>query len=370
MWRWLLAVTVALGVGAVWVSGIAAYRRSTGYAAPVFSRDGASVFAVRRSVSAATVGFGYEFWTPPASVFIRRDQFAVVNIRIADGHLTTVAELPPSPLTGERIQAYHGAIFGSASAALGWKGDTLEYEVAITRHDTPLSRTFVARGQWDAISKALREPATWTSGTPSLGGDDEAQLYGRFEVLAVPGEEGLACALVIQHADTRAVQALVQTPPCTAKYPSGITAAHVAPLSRRAAIERTLTIERTYADLVGRGVAAGVNDGEARLQANREMARLGYFPRPTTLTATPATCRADDNVFAISDEEFRVGLFQDIARAIAQPGTDVDKDIGDYVHHQSFDTSRRINEYLSPREHTRFFVQTSTACWQMQITRP
>ena len=50
-------------------------------------------------------------------------------------------------------------------------------------------------------------------------------------------------------------------------------------------------------------------------------------------------------VFTISDEEFRVGLFQDIERAIQHPGTAEEKG-GTYVLHQNYDTSGRINAYL------------------------
>jgi hypothetical protein len=115
------------------------------------------------------------------------------------------------------------------------------------------------------------------------------------------------------------------------------------------------------------------------LQANKEMQRLGYYPRTPTLTATKTACRdaglsaggpaETSPTFAISDEEFRVGLFQDIGDAIAHPGEAVDKESGDYIRHQAFDTSRRINDYLAERTHKTFIVKRSEGCWLMTIDR-
>jgi hypothetical protein len=101
---------------------------------------------VRRAASALIAGFGYEFFTPPATVFIRRDRHVLLSVPAEGGAPTFIDELPPSPLEGRSLHAYHGAIFGSSAAHLRWEEGLLKYEVAVTRHDVPLSRTFVARG--------------------------------------------------------------------------------------------------------------------------------------------------------------------------------------------------------------------------------
>ena len=370
MWRWIAAGALLVLVATAWATGLATIQRDRGYSSPVFAPDGASVYALRRDARAAVFGFGFEFFTPPATVFVQHDRHALINVRLADHHVEVLLELPPSPLEDERIHAYHGAIYGTSSAHLRWAAGQLEYEVAVTRHDTPLSRTFVARGRWEPGGRTPVTPPQWREQSAGMGGLEPAQLSNRLEVIALPGDEGLPCALVTLDRDSRQVETLVATSRCARRYPSGPSPTDLAPLSRRAEIERSQTMTRTYAELVAAGLAAGASEGEAMLRANKQMERLGYYPKSTTLTATPGRCSGDAAVFPISDDEFSVGLFPDIAEAIAHPGEEVDKAMGSYIVHSGFETSRRINEFLSSREHTTFDVKTATACWRLQIRRP
>jgi hypothetical protein len=153
-----------------------------------------------------------------------------------------------------------------------------------------------------------------------------------------------------------AASTLVETATCRRRYPSGIAPAILSAMSRRADIERAEGIRTTYADLVARGRAAGQNEGQAMLDAGKEMQRLGLFPRTTTLVAAPARCEEVSPLFTISDMEFTVGLFSDTEAAIAKPGDEVDKSIGSYIRHDDFATSRQINEYLAAG-HSVFFVR-------------
>jgi hypothetical protein len=203
----------------------------------------------------------------------------------------------------------------------------------------------------------------WNEGYAASGGDEPEQLAGHLEVIALPGREGLPCGIVILNNTTSAITPLVMTKTCPSP-----SSADVSALSRRRDIERATTISQTYKRLVAEGIARGVNEGAAVLQANKEMERLGYFPRSPTLTAVKSRCPEDGVTFHISEEEFRGGMFQDIEQAIAQPGVEVDKSSSEYVIHRSFDTSRRINEYLADRTHTSFYVNARNTCWQMTIT--
>jgi hypothetical protein len=366
MWRWVAAALTVLVIAGIWFTGLVGFPHGTGYFSPVFTPDGQSIVAVRRAASAVTVGFGYEFFSPPATVFIRDDRYALVQVGVKDHRLSILGELPVSPVGGRRLQSYHGSIFGSSSSHLRWEHGRLSYEVSVTRHDSPLSRTFVARGQWDPTTRRFAEVPAWREAYATSGGDEPDQLAGALEVIALPGSEGLPCGIVTVNKETRAVTSMVMTPVCHARYPSP-SLPEVSALSRRADIERTITINQTYKRLVAEGVATGANEGVAMLRANKEMERLGYFPRSPTLTAVRSDCRDEGTTFHISDEEFRVGLFQDIEQAIAQPGVEVDKSTTEYVRHQAFDTSRQINEYLTNRSQTRFYVQTRNGCWQMTI---
>ena len=368
MWRWVAVAVFVLVLAGVWLLGLAGAPRGTGYFSPVFSPDGGSILAIRRDTAAFTAGFGYEFFTPPATVFVRSDHYALVRIALADQRETRIGELPSSPLVGTRLQAYHGAIFGSSSAHLRWEAGRLSYAVAVTRYDVPQSRTFAVRGHWNEQTHRFVETPTWRQGLDVSGGDEPEQLFRNLEVLALPGSEGLPCGIVTIDRDSGLVTPLVMTTVCRVKYPSGPTMTDVKDLSRRHDIEHSLEITQTYAALVAKGVAAGASESNAMLQANKEMERLGHFPRSPTLTATRVNCPGGDPVFTISDEEFKVGLFQDIEQAIAHPGDEIDKG-GDYVLHQQFDTSRQINEYLADRSHTTFHVATRGACWRMAIDR-
>ena len=369
MWRRVLLVLLALVVAAVWVTGLAGYHSRTGYFAPLFSRDGRTIYAIQRTASAASFGFGYEFWTPPALVFVRQDRHALLAISVQDGTVTELARFPPSPLSNSRLRAYRTSLMGSASAHLRWDGPRLAVEVAVTRHDQPLSRTFSSRGTWEPATRRWTPAPVWRETAATAGGLEPERLSGPLEVIAVPGDEGFPCAVVTVHRGTASVRTMLATSQCRSKYRKAITRADIGSLEYRADIERSVTIDRTYRELVAGGIAAGDTEGAAMLKASKAMERLGYFPRSPTLSAAPAPCTSGDGVFDISDEEFKVGLFQDIEAALARPGEEVDKGMGAYILHSSFDTSRRLNEYLDSREHTTFVVKRGTTCWQMTIRR-
>jgi hypothetical protein len=113
-----------------------------------------------------------------------------------------------------------------------------------------------------------------------------------------------------------------------------------------------------------------LSEGDAALEAIRGMQRLGLYPKPTTVTATRVAA-ADPSapLFTITDEEFQVGIFQDLREAIDKPGQEVEKS-GSYVIHQNFDTSRRLNEFLADRRDATFFVEADGAIWRMDVRRP
>lgn len=369
-WLGLAAAVLLVALAAIaWRIGYIVAPHETGYFAPVFAADGQSLFAVTREVRATISGFGAQGFTPPAAVRLSRDRFRLVQIRLSDGRVTTIDEFPPSPLEGARIEAYHGAVFGVPHAHLRWADpDHLEYEIAVTRHEVPSSRTFVVQRSWNPATRAFVTPPTWQEGPTRMGGDEPQQVHGGREAIAVPGDEMMPCAIALLDRDGSSAT-LVDTRACRRKYPSGISLDVLQPISRRADIERIETLKSTYADLVARGRAAGRSEGQAMLDAGKEMQRLGLHPKTPTLAATRAGCADLSPVFTISDMEFKVGLFQDIEQAIASPGTDVDKSMGDYITHRDYTTSREINEYLK-RGRTTFGVRARGECWRLTIQRP
>jgi hypothetical protein len=366
MLRWALLGLAVLVIAATLLTGALAFSSDRGYFAPVFSHDGQSIYVIRRDVSATIVGFGHEFWTPPAHVRIRRDRFALLNIRLADRQVTTVEAFPPSPLEGTSLSTYHGAIYGVGRGYLRWADAShLEYFLAVTNSDAPLAKTFVCRRQWSTTNHSWVASAPWEAGSDSMGGDVPEQLSGDREVMALRGDELLPCAIVMLREHEPRAQPVFETDACRRKYPSGYTRDAIAEFIRRPAIERVQRMERTYADLVARGRAEGLNEGAAMLKANKEMERLGYYPKSPTIVAHHETCGTP--VFRIADEEFRVGLFQDIERAIQHPDEEVDKG-GEYVIHQRHDTSRQLNAFLSEHRNAVFFVEGHGGCWRLTVT--
>jgi hypothetical protein len=89
--KWIVvigAIVLAMVTAAIWRIGVIAMPHETGYFAPVFTPDGKSVLAISREVRAIVTGFGWEFFTPPASVRLVQDRFRLVSIRVADGGVT------------------------------------------------------------------------------------------------------------------------------------------------------------------------------------------------------------------------------------------------------------------------------------------
>lgn len=354
----------------VWRTGVVADPHETGYFAPVFARNGEAVVAISREVRATVIGFGREFFTAPATVRVRSDRFRLIEIQVSDRRLTVIEEFPPSPLESNRIQAYHGAIFGVPHAHLRWAdADHLDYEIAVTRHDTPLSRTFIIRKVWNSRINAYETSLPWQEASTGVSGDEPQQLSGDTEAIAVPGEELMPCAIALLRRDGSAATPLVETNTCRRKYPSGISSEVLTPLSRRAEIERAASLRTTYASLVARGRQSGRSEGQAMLDANKRMQQLGLYPKTPTLVAERARCDEASPLFSISDAEFTVGLFPDIASAIESPGTEIEKSMGAYITHRDYTTSRQINEYLNGG-HPIFFVLARGACWRLTIHRP
>jgi len=366
-------VLAAAALGLVGTVALAASCRiaEVGYYSPQFSSDGRTVVVAVRDARAFVAGFGFESLTPPAHSYITHDRFSIVRLNVADRQAEVLARLPASPLEGAWIDTYRPRVHGSAAAHLRWAaGDSLEYEIAVTRPRQPTSDTYVIRNRWDAAASRWADSNGWERGSAGMGGTERSQLHGRREVVAVGGAGATACAVVIVTEGQSAAEVLAETPACRKAHPDGYHVSALQELLRRADLERIATLEATHARLVAEARARGLSEGDAMLEAIRGMQRLGLYPKPPTVTATrvPAA-EASAPVFAISEEEFRVGLFQDLRDAIDHPGEEVEK-AGSYAIHRDFDTSRRLNSFLADQRDATFFVETGGAVWRMEVRRP
>ena len=69
--------------------------------------------------------------------------------------------------------------------------------------------------------------------------------------------------------------------------------------------------------------------------------------------------------FRISDEEFTVGLFQDIDQAIGTRTRKWTKAASTCP--PEYDTSRQLNAFLSEHRNAVFFVEGHGGCWRLKV---
>jgi len=373
--RWL-AATLAL-IALVIVGAVASQTQSEqGFLAPIFSRDGGSVFVVVRETRATVLGLGFDNLTPPADVWLHTDRFTRRRIDLKTGRDDVIERWPASPLQGTHIREYRGRVFGVPHAHLRWADhDHLAYEVAVTRPAVPSSETFVVRRTWDAHHRTWMAQARWAPGAVTMGGDEPEMLAGDREGIAVPGRELMPCGLAVFNAGRAQVQMVAGAARCSRLHEGGVTPVLLEPLARRTSIERGQLLARTYAEVTAQGVRRGLHHGAAELAAIKGMQQLGYYPRPTQIIArrlSDADVRAAEAdgrlepVFRISEMEFRVGLFQDIEAALAVPGEPVDKSMGRYITHRDYATSDALNRFLDANGRV-FFVERGGRIYELTV---
>jgi hypothetical protein len=348
-----LLVLVLLGLAAAAAATVP--RRLVSFHGPVFTPDGKAVLAVRRDLHVWLFGPGLESVTPPAWVLVRGDRFTLVKVDRQTGKETVVATLPPSPLEGRWMRAHraHLSWLGQARATVAWERQAPAWSVAVTSRGDYSDET-------KTITSADRKQEWRTSGASLGAHDGRASLSGREEVLVVPFAP---CAIVLLDSSQRGIRTL--TADACGRDVAPLEYAAVETYARRDAIERTARLGDLRDGLARKARASGLTDADAELRAIDQLERLGYLPRPPQLVATALTIddvrqRQESGtltpLFAISAEEFRLGLFPDIRAALDAPGTEV-RYQGPYVLHNDFDTSRAINGYLDHGVQA-FFVET------------
>jgi hypothetical protein len=368
----LLAAALAVLLASAGVAA-ACRQHDTGYFAPRFTADGSAVVMIVREARAMVTGLGYETFTPPARSRVSRDRFSLVRVRLADRKAEVLATFPPSPVEGRWIETYRPRIYGSATAHLRWaEPGALEYEIGVSIPKQPSSETYVLERRWDAGTRAWIGGDTWRPGSTGMGGSDPSQLHGDREVVAVAAGGGaMACAVVIVTEGQARGEPVVESASCRKAHPDGYQADALTDLLRRDDIERAALLRSTHDRLVAEARARGRSEGDAAMDAIGGMRRLGLYPRPPMLVATRVEA-ADPSapLFAISDEEFRVGLFADLREALDRPGEEVEKSSGAYIVHRDFDTSRQLNAFLTGQGDVTFFVDADGAVWRVHLDRP
>ncbi len=322
-----------------------------GVYSPVFDPEANKVIYIEREVTARDWGPGWEFFSPPAHVRISRDSYRVMEHDLVTGVTRTLRSLPDSPLAGMTHRHYRGRLYGLPRVMIRYEREsrTLEYEVAVSIRSQPTATSYRIFRWWNNATGRIEEADGWRKEGGRMQGLNEDRLRGQVELLALPGPEGIPCAVVAWDHQTKETDLVAAGSEYEDHYPSGVPAGVLEKASRKERIEHLRALRSDYDRFYRSHLAAGMNDGEARLAANRDMQDAGYFPRDPTLTARlvePGEPESKLPVFTISRTEMESGIFNDIAGAIASPGTAVKNGGYSYITYRGYDTSNRLNAYL------------------------
>lgn len=356
-----IAATIVL---ARW-TGVFAFERHQGYFAPVWDPDGRLVYLLERDTAGLVWGLGWEFFSPPASSYVLRDTFIVHRVDSETGTSEELQRFEGSPISGRVTRHYRGRIFNGISARIETRDDGLEFAVEMKVPRVPTSENWTLKGAW---TEAAPSNAQWT--TQYAGGmaaPDEVLVNG-VEVMTVRGRESFPAAVIAVAADG-SYRVLVRNDDFDDLYRDGVPPEQIAERANRARIERSRVFRSVQGELTARFKAAGLNDGAATLRAYDEMEELGYLPKGPRLVATPVEVPPPGvRVFDIPAEYFRVGLFQDIAAAIAAPDQEVKTSTGTYLKYYEDELGPNLKAWRDAGN-DRFAVRTGGTLYVLEVRR-
>ncbi|HUE47241.1 MAG TPA: hypothetical protein VMO81_13405 [Aestuariivirgaceae bacterium] len=345
--------------------GLFAVERHTGFFAPVWDADGEGIHYVERSSFGVVWGFGWEMLTPPAYSYVVSDEFRLRHLELGASEPTTLAHWPASPVESRITRNYRGRIFNPASARVEVKPDGVSYRINMSIPRVPRSERWSIEGTWSqtGASGAWREE----SAGPTPG--SERALVDGIELLTVGGRESYPAAILAVDADGNA-DVMVHNDAFEEIYPDGVPAETLAEWSRRDQIEHVRKFRRVQSELEARYEGEGLNEGAATLQAYRDMEELGLLPKRPRIAATQVDeAPVDVRVFEIPADYFTVGLFSDIAEAIASPGSEVDTGTGSYLQYYDDELGPQLRAWREDGN-DRFAVRTRGRTYVLTVTRP
>ncbi|NOT35435.1 MAG: hypothetical protein HOP12_14920 [Candidatus Eisenbacteria bacterium] len=343
----LLLVTV---VGS-FLLGLVSFHSHVGYFAPAFTADGQSIVVVERSTRGIAWGLGWEFFTPPANARAVSDELRVLRVSL-DGHrIEELERWSGSPIVGRTLHEYRGRLFTYLGAGLRPQPDgSLQYGFQLSLTRVPSSELHQLHGTWSP-SRTRRLRGEWDRSPFAVVYSSEPILRGARELFELPGTEAFPAAIALLDHDRRQIEIVIAAPDYARLYPKGPPFDKLMETSRKADSDFAQELERVARERQARYLVKGTPLTEAMLKADRDLQEMGYLPKPARWIATLADSHGLASLselprFEIAQEEFDVGLMQDIARAIAQPGVEVDKAERSYTTHRDFPNSRRVNETL------------------------
>jgi len=369
---WILSAAAG---GAVMVAvGVFFYlfEQLEGFYAPVYDPGGHHVYFVARETTGITWGPGWEFFTAPAVVYTFSDALSLRRLDRDTGTVETLEVWSTSPIDGRVVHNYRGRLFQVLNVQLRIdRVGRVDYEISMNTNEPPISESYRIGGFWSAEGGRRGQ---WEKGRFQGGGYDVTPLFGESELMTAPGRETYPAAVISYNEVRKTTTALVKSAEFDSRYPSGMPVKMAGEQSHRAAIERLTELKRLHAALIAQFEAMGQTAMQAGLSAIKELQRLGYYPKSPTITArlvAPPATEKDGGpaLFDIAKFEMKSGIFPDIEKAIAAPGTDVEWRDNKYIVHTDYTTSARLNAYLAAGNRV-FRVRFGGAVYELSIVEP
>lgn len=342
----LLILILIGGLFALSATGLVSHEQHEGYFGPAIGSDGNRIWFFQRNSSGWAIGPGWEHFTPPARVYLQSDHLTLSYIDLSSGQIETVLAWNSTPLQGRLLHNYRGRVFSSLGTRIRILPDgEIEYAARLSIPTVPHSETWSITGYWPT-SDPIPE---WKEQGTSLSGLSEPVVTGDLEVTSLPGKESFPAGIVLLNHRDRTLSVPVHNRDYTELYPSGPAPEKLFAGSRKEEVDRRNEMRTTHRELVQRFQEEGMTDGAALLAAGKEMARLGWWPTPRQIVARRIDSHPEGvTVFTIDPMEITVGLFPDIEKALANPGTPVEQS-GRYIRHRDYRTSEKINEFLTTK---------------------
>lgn len=369
--RWKLAlgilflVVVLTAALTAYLTGILTMERHRGFFAPVWSADGKTIYFVERNTRGFVWGLGWEFFSPPANTYVVSDRVILRRMTLWDAEAAPLADFTGGPVEGRTTHHYRGRIFGILQARLSPEKDALAFRIGMSVPKVPRSEQWALTGRW---RPGQPPKAKWEEAWPGQMGAGEDVLRNGIELIAIKGRESYPSAILAVNADGT-YRVLAKNGQFRGLYPEGVPLRLIDEVSRRKRIERARELRRVQAELMAKHRAGGMNEAEAMLKTHDEMERLGYYPRSSRIVAKKVDAAPEGvRVFAIPPARFRVGLYQDIARAIARPGKEVKTGTGTYLKYGDDVTGPQLKAWRQAG-HDRFAVRVGDALYLLEVKR-
>lgn len=338
---------------------VVTYESTTNLLEPRFGTTGNSILYVERRASGIAIGPGIEFFTPPARMHLFKDEYILKEMDLDGRHLATHFSWT-IPRQQFFIPAYRNRLFGFPTIRLEMRNDFLFLYCRVVETHYPNVIVHTEEMFWDLHGqrRASRESFNaeesirpWHQNR--LSGAWEVMLHGNQVILLELLENGVSQQI-------RVVRSSGAEP-----LNMEMIRDNLVYLRMRPRLEKLEKTRQTKKQLEESYIAIGMSTYQARLRAIDDLEELGFIPKSTRIVARPIDKPLIDiPVFTISDDEFKVGLFQDIDQAIDSPGKQV-RHWGNYLIHRDFTTSRFINAHLE--EHRDLQVKTSRGLFVLRV---